>query len=322
MAPVVGKLAGKPLQFLEIWESTCGGAEFMRHGVLGYWKDPIASPARLIAEGGGYQRKFAEHEEVEFFKLLQKQLDDGTVVEVPDDWPAYTCPVHTVPKKGGKWRLVWDGRAVNAEQVSVHFRMEGPETVQDVMKKGDWGAKIDLESAFNHVWVSTGMQRFFCFRYDGKSYAYVGMPFGSKHAPRLFTEALGYAIRYIRLNWDVRIIVYMDDILILQQDQAKCELYALQIAAYLQCLGWTLSVKKCVFEPSQEIEFLGWLWNTVSLSLEMTVAMRGAILQLVRTWLGRAWRGDSVSSKEFGGLIGSLNFLRAQVPRASLNLRG
>jgi hypothetical protein len=199
----------------------------MRFGVLGYWKDPVASPPRLRAQKAGHQRKFSPVEEVEFLKLLQKQIDDGTVVVVPLDWPAYTCPVHTVPKKGGKWRLVWDGRAVNAEQVSIHFRMEGVETAQDAMLPRDWGCKIDLESAFNHVWVSLEMQRFYCFRYADKAYSYVGMPFGSKQAPRLFTEALGYAIRFIRETWDVRIIVYMDDLLILQHDYDKCRLYTL-----------------------------------------------------------------------------------------------
>jgi hypothetical protein len=214
-SPLPGPLAGKPLRCLAVWEATCGGAEFMRFGVLGYWKDPVASPARLRAQKAGHQRKFSPVEEIEFLKLLQKQIDDGTVVVVPLDWPAYTCPVHTVPKKGGKWRLVWDGRAVNAEQISIHFRMEGVETAQDIMLPRDWGCKIDLESAFNHVWVSLEMQRFYCFRYADKAYSYVGMPFGSKQAPRLFTEALGYAIRFIRETWDVRIIVYMDDILIL-----------------------------------------------------------------------------------------------------------
>jgi hypothetical protein len=78
----------------------------MRRGVLSYWKDPVASPDKLRAEMNGHQRTFSKEEEVEFFKLLQKQLDDGTVIEVPNWWPSHTCPVHIVPKKGGKWRLV------------------------------------------------------------------------------------------------------------------------------------------------------------------------------------------------------------------------
>jgi hypothetical protein len=46
------------------------------------------------------------------------------------------------------------------------------------------------------------------------------------------------------------------------------------------------------------------------------------MLQMIRTWLGHALRSDTVFSKQFAALIGSLNFLRAQIPRASLYLRG
>jgi hypothetical protein len=129
----------------------------MCYEVVGYWKDPVASPARLRVQKAGHQRKFSPVEEIEFLNLLLKQIDDGTVVVVPRDWPACTCPVHTVPKQGGKWRRVWDGRAVNVKQVLIHFRMEGVETAQDVMPPRDWECKTDLDSAFKRLWVSLKM---------------------------------------------------------------------------------------------------------------------------------------------------------------------
>jgi hypothetical protein len=89
----------------------------------------------------------------------------------------------------------------------------------------------------------------------------------------------------------------MDNLLLMHQDRAKCELYTIQVAAYLQCLGWTLSIKKCSFSPLQEMEFLGWLWDSNALTLRMTSKMRCAMLQLLREWLGHALRSDVVSSK-------------------------
>jgi hypothetical protein len=212
---------------------------------------------------------------------LKEVLDEGIAVEVPNDWPYYTSPVGIVPKKDG-WRMIWDGRVENAEQVDIHFRMEGPETVQRTMQMGDWMTSIDLKSAFNHLKVSAEMMRFLCFRYAGGSYAYRAMPFGSKHAPRLFTEALGYGIRFIRANWDVRIVQYMDDLLLMHQDRERLEIYTLQIAAFLQFLGWTLSIKKCSLGPSQVSTYLGWQWNSELLTLTMTREMRAAMLQTTR----------------------------------------
>jgi hypothetical protein len=165
MNQVKEDLAARPLQHLQCWKTTYGGDEFMPRGMLSYWKDPIESPRRLISKGAGHQRKFGPEQEEEFYKMLKEQIDEKIIVEVPNDWPAFTSPVHTVPKKGNEWRMVWDGREVNAEQVSIHFRMEGPETVQYLMERGDWATSIDLRSAFNHVWVSKETQRFLCFRY-------------------------------------------------------------------------------------------------------------------------------------------------------------
>jgi hypothetical protein len=118
MAPVSGMLAGKPLLHLDVWEATRGGAEFMHRRVLGYWgvlatgrdRSPQAAPETIGRwnGGGGTQRLSFLH--------------------LPG---AYST------QEGREWRLVWDGRAINAEQLSMHFRMEGAETVQRIMLKGD-----------------------------------------------------------------------------------------------------------------------------------------------------------------------------------------
>jgi hypothetical protein len=132
---------------------------------------------------------------------------------------------------------------------------------------------------------------------------------------------LRYAVSFIRAHWDVRIVVYMDDLLLLHQDRTKLETYTLQIAAYLQWLGWTLSLKKCSFSPARVITYLGWIWDTSALTLAMTPEMRSSILDSLRVFLNLAMTGGSTSSRALGGLIGSLSFLRAQFPRASLYLR-
>jgi hypothetical protein len=58
-------------------------------------------------------------------------------MEVPPYFPAYVSPIDIVMKKGGKWRKVWDGRVVNGEQIDVHFRMKGPETIMRLMLPKD-----------------------------------------------------------------------------------------------------------------------------------------------------------------------------------------
>jgi hypothetical protein len=126
---------------------------------------------------------------------------------------------------------------------------------------------------------------------------------------------------YIRVHWEVPGISFADDVVYLHQDRDYLELATLQVGFYLQSLGWTLSLAKCEFTPKQEIRCLGWRWSFPSLSMSMTGEMRKRLLSSVRRWIVKTERGERVSWRKLAALIGSLDFLRAQIPRASLYLR-
>jgi hypothetical protein len=87
----------------------------------------------------------------------------------------YISPSFIVRKKPGpdgvqKWRKIVDCRRVNSEQIVVHFRIDTPETVQQVVQQGDWATSRDLKSAFNHLKVHADMRPFLCFAYGRECY--------------------------------------------------------------------------------------------------------------------------------------------------------
>jgi hypothetical protein len=139
----------------------------------------------------------------------------------------------------------------------MHFRSDRPDTVQDVALIGDFATKLDIQGAFQHVRVCKAMRAFLCFAFLGSVYAYRTLPFGAKLSPKFFTEALGFGVRWVRQHWRVRMVVYMDDILILHQDRAYLELATAQICVYLQSLGWTFALDKCVFTAEHVVTYLG-----------------------------------------------------------------
>jgi hypothetical protein len=100
-------------------------------------------------------------------------------------------PTFPVPKKGSEeWRKVRDLRILNSYQKDIHFKMEGPEDLIHVARRYDFATSLDLSNAFNHLIVPEDLQPYLYFAFKGTSYAYRCMPFGAKHAPRLFTKAL------------------------------------------------------------------------------------------------------------------------------------
>jgi hypothetical protein len=72
--------------------------------------------------------------------------------------------------------------------------------------------------------VDEAFQPYLAFTHRGRCYTYRAMPFGARHSPRVFTRALGYGLAYVRAHWEVRVVAYMDDILLLHQDREYLQL--------------------------------------------------------------------------------------------------
>ena len=91
--------------------------------------------------------------------------------------PAFIVGKKTALEQPPKSRKVVDCRAVNREQLDVHFRMEGPETVQKLLQQNDYCTSLDLKSTFIHALVNRAMRQFLCFQYGQQCYSYRAMPF-------------------------------------------------------------------------------------------------------------------------------------------------
>jgi hypothetical protein len=104
LKPLKDKLGGRVSKYLKTWQATCGGETFIALGMRSYWKDPTLSPDRLRNLPNPKEYQFTMEQEMEFQKLLQDEIDQRIVIEVPWDFPAYLSPVFMVVKKGGKWR--------------------------------------------------------------------------------------------------------------------------------------------------------------------------------------------------------------------------
>ena len=62
-------------------------------------------------------------------------------------------------------------------------------------------------------------------------------------------------------------IIYLDDILIMHQSREELILLILLVYRMFQALGLMVNMEKSQLTPKQEMEFLGFLMNSVSLHL-------------------------------------------------------
>ena len=161
------------------------------------------------------------------------------------------------PKVG---RTVINLKAPNRFVVAPHFKMESIRTVKNIIREGDWMAKLDLKDASRY-------QRFLQFKWNSETWQFRVLPFGLNSAPHAFTKLLKPVVAE-------GVILYLDDMLILAEDKKEGRKYLATVPELLVTLGFIISIEKSMFDLTQSIDFLRFLLD----SWTMTISLPGADL--------------------------------------------
>jgi ribonuclease HI len=291
----------------------------MLRGVTAEWRDPD-SATRLRERA--WPRQFnGSVEQIRIYReLLREELQQGVVKLTSRDQVAWANPTFIVPKKCGGGRKILDCSILNEFVKDRSFRMEDAAVVCQLAQANDWATTVDISSAYLHVGVEEELQPFLSFEFDSQWYRYTCMPFGLKHAPRVFTLIMRKVVEHLRTSLKARLVIYMDDILILGEGCEQTARLTKAVVTELLLLGWTVSLEKSHLQPVQIIEFLGWEFNFQSMTLRTTASRRRELIQALKSYQSTAAQRLLIPIKQLASLIGSLNFLRLQHTQASLYL--
>ncbi len=152
--------------------------------------------------------------------IIAEYLAKGILEEATDDQQAIQH-IFAVPKSSRGYRAVTDFRPANEVQDDPpHFKMTTVQSVRDTLFQGAWMCKIDMEDAYNHLWVDDMAAAMLGISFDGKTYRWRGMGFGLKWAPYLFTKVVRESLRELRLR-GAEILDYLDDLMIMSVDDER-----------------------------------------------------------------------------------------------------
>uniref|UniRef100_A0A1X7VWX4 Reverse transcriptase domain-containing protein n=1 Tax=Amphimedon queenslandica TaxID=400682 RepID=A0A1X7VWX4_AMPQE len=84
---------------------------------------------------------------------------------------------------------------------------------------------------------------------------------------------------------EIRLVVYTNDILLMAETKEKARDQASSLIYMLQCLGFTVNMEKMVLDPSQCLEFLGFMIDTTKMQLSLPAQKQkrfGRVLTVIR----------------------------------------
>ena len=140
-----------------------------------------------VGEMGSPQHEFARD-------AVEELIESGAAVEESAGLKVQCMsPLTVVPKAGGKWRLIWDGRKQNTLLQTYKFKLMTLQKYRSQIvtgHNGDLAVSADISSAFHHCAVHASSQPFLGFHFyiDGqeRSFMYTVLPFGLAVSPQTF----------------------------------------------------------------------------------------------------------------------------------------
>ena len=231
----------------------------------------------------------------------------------------YCSSYFAVPKarSPGKFRPILNLKKFNRSIKKYRFKMEGLRQVRDWIKPNAWMCVVDLKDQFLHVPINKAFHKFLRFTWNGVLLEWRVLPFGLRCSPRVVTKILKPVMAYLRTILSILISIYIDDMLI-QATSAEMAFQHTQLTALiLMVLGWSLNWEKSCFIPKQEVVHLGFIINTVSMTLKCPPEKVIRLQEKSR----QAMVDKHISVHNCEKLLGYMESVRPATPFAAMHYR-
>ena len=104
-------------------------------------------------------------------------------------------------------------------------------------------------------------------------------------------------------SWGVRIIIYIDDMLILAETRGEASQHLEVLLFLLEALGFIVNQEKSYLDPTQELEFLELFMDLQSLQLKLP----GEKIRQIHKDAIQMQTKDLVSAQHLSQFLGKLN---------------
>ena len=233
----------------------------------------------------GYKLEFAEkppltsypvYEELDL-PFLQEQAVHEQVMELVNQGaiqkvinpttPRFYSKLFVREKKSNSptpvFRLIIDLSKLNNFLVVPHFTMESSRSVRKELRPGVFFCKFDLQNAYLHILIHPSSRKYLSFVHRGEVFEWTTLPFGLATSPYVFTKVVSEIGKFVHLR-GLHLIQFLDDWLLFCLIHHLTTLQRNFLLQLLKFLGWLLNEIKSILDPTQQTEYLGDIYDSLT----------------------------------------------------------
>ncbi len=183
-----------------------------------------------------------------------KKLSDARIVDLHANPVGVASFVVLVPKPDGSLRICINFSKINKMLLRHHYPLPPCQDLINQLARHKYFAKIDLFNGFYNFSVAKSAQWLTSTIAPGHALTWRKIPQGLAPVPSWFQWAMSAVLGdYVSSIC----LLYIDDLIIFGDTPDELNANIRKILARLNAYHLRISIKKCDFEPTQEIEFLG-----------------------------------------------------------------
>ena len=188
--------------------------------------------------------------------------------------------IFTREEKNGSYRMIFNLKQLKNHVEYEHFKMESLQSILNIIRPNYRMARVDLKDAFYTVPIHPDHQKFLKFKWEEHCYSFRVMPSGYSEAMRVFKPPFSILSSHGYLY-----VIFSDDSYLQGHTFSTCEDNVNTAVDVLQFLGFTIHPEKSVLVPTQEIEFLGFVLNSVEMKIKLIDCKPGKIILKIKKLL-------------------------------------
>ena len=246
---------------------------------------------------------------------LQEYIRFGAVVELDplttDLADLLIQPLHVIIKADKKPRVVVDlSRNLNTHLEYEYFQYSCVDDAVEASYPGCWYGKLDLTNCFLSFPLHPSVRRYFCFRFEGRLFQFIHMPFGLSIPRRVCTLLLS-VVAFALKRANIRHVRYLDDFFLIGASSEEVSQQLVTAQTVITGFGLVINPDKTE-GPSQSLSFLGIQLDSIAQTVSCTaarVAELTALLQSLR-------HQHVIQRRHAESLIGKLSFAAQVLPGA------